>query len=396
MLRHIIENDDRKNISFLVTAPDYKTMAQSARVTFDKVFHNMGEMREGLGEFTLHDGRKIFLRTVVKNPWSVEGLPNCAFCWADEAGLYPRAAWVNIQSRLAIMAGKIILTTTPYGMPWFTKEIVNASKDSDVAYERWSSKDNPAFPDEEYERMRGKLSAKEFQRKFEGIDNKLEGLIFDDFGENNWCDLFEMPHGTQYYGGIDWGYDHPGAIVVRAFPKDGKCYTISIFKRSGLSTTQMVELIKSKQQMFGVRHWFCGHDRPDVISDLNMAGIRASNYFDGDPEMRLVNAGNQAHNELIRTGKYKVFRKIDQWEDLEDEYLSYSWKKKTMEDVSAVEKPNDINDDLMAAERYCTVGTQHLMKEEPVELKIPLNIPYTVDSWDPTQEEDTRGSYEDY
>jgi hypothetical protein len=351
----------------------------------------MNEMKQ---EFNLNDGRKVFFRTVVKQPYAIEGVPNVHFCWADECGLYPRLAYVNIIARLALRGGRCIMTSTPYAQNWFWKDVIKPyeeGKAKDIHVERWSSIANPAFSKEQFEVMKEKLSKKEFERKFLGVHNKMEGLIFEDFTDNNLWEPFPLTDKMPVYGGVDWGFDHATAIVIRAFPGDGCCYTVSIFKKSGLSASQVVEVIRAKAKLFNVKMFYCGADRPDLIKELQMNGVRAVKYFENELEYREVNPGNQKHAELIRSRQYKVFRGIDQIEDLEDEYATYSWKKKEFEDETAKEKPMDINDDLMAAERYATVGTFRLLKEKFREPEIPLNIKYTIDDMDFGEEEKSEG-----
>jgi len=387
-LVYLITSREGKNENYLVVSPDYKTMHQATKVTFMGIMRDLGSMNEMKEEFTLHDGRKVFFRTVCKNPWSIEGVPRCYCIWGDENGLFPRLAWVNMQARVALMRGKILLTSTPYTLNWFSRDVVKPALDGakDIAYERWASVDNPAFPREEFERMRQKLSPKEFARKFLGEHNRMEGLIYEDFGENNIVEPFPLSEDTVYYGGIDWGFDHPTAIEIRAFPGDGKCYTVSIFKRSGLMVSQVLDLIEAKHKTFHVKHFMAGHDRPDLIQELEHRGIPVSKYFDGNEAFREVNAGNQKHNELIRETKWRVFRGIEQVEDLLDEIETYAWNKKEGEEYGK-EKPRDENNDLMDAIRYCTVGTYHLLDRQTEKVEMPIDWKWKVDTFDPSKVE---------
>lgn len=376
---------DYPTANFAVVAPNYPALTQSTRVAFDQFFARMGTMNEMDKVFTLYDGRKIFFRTVVKNPNAVEGIPNCAFIWGDEAGQFPRMAWINIQSRTAFMKGQVFLTTTPYAMNWVKKEIIDKPGE-DMDYFEWLSKDNPAFPDDEFERQKSLLSPREFRRKYMGIHEAMEGLIFDSFDSNNYIDPFELNRDMKIVGGIDWGFDHPFSLVVRCIPQDGHCYTISVFKRSGMNVSQQLDLIAAKTKTFGVSTWYCGADRPDMISELNAKHIPAVKYYEGNNNFREVNAGNQKHAELIRTNKYRVWRGIEQLSDLEDEYATYRWDQKEGEERSK-EKPVKENDDLMDAERYATVGTYHLLTRPEQKVTLPPDLHLYVDSFDPTEDE---------
>ena len=391
-LRKAIQDNKDPRATWLVGAPTYKILNQSTLPTFKKVFGAiLGDYNGQDGCYRLKDGRTVWFRTST-DPDSVEGIPDLGAggglgAWIDEAGKCNRRFWVNVQSRLARCQGKLLLTTTWYALNWLYKSvwqpyIKGDQKDIGLVY--FNSATNPSFPMEELERQRMILSRAEFSRKFLGEPSKPEGLIHPDFGQENYCEPFELDHTYKCYMGVDWGFDHPFALVVRAI-KGNHCYTVSIFKHSGLSTQQQIDVIRSKWRMYSVHQAFCGHDRPDMIEELNRSGLRCVKYFEGNNNFREVNAGNQKHSELIKTRQYQIFRGIDQAEDLEDEYLTYSWDKKESDEETVREKAKSINDDLMAAERYATVGTMRFMRpEEGHDLK-PIYLKPRIDEFDPSE-----------
>jgi hypothetical protein len=247
---------------------------------------------------------------------------------------------------------------------------------------------NPTFPIEEIERQRKLLSPAEFARKFMGEPSKPEGLVFPEFGDLNWVNPRSFDYkNIPVYAGVDWGFDHPMAIDIAAYC-DGCSYTVSLFKRSGLSVSQQIELLKSKARSFNVKAFYCGHDRPDMILELQKAGLVAMKYFEGRNEYREVNAGNQKLGEMIRTRRYLVFRDIEYARDLEDEFFTYSWDHNDGEKKQK-EKPISINDDLIAASRYRVVGTMNLLEQKIEPSKPPSWIarPW-IDTFDPTQNSD--------
>lgn len=380
------------NVNFAVCAPEYKTMHQSTRRAFDLVFQDMGKVSEMAQEFNLPGGRKIYFRTMIKNLNAVEGIPNCVFIWADECAQYPRTAYLNMQSRTAFMKGQLFMTTTPYAFSWPKKEIIDKWKagDPDIDYYEWLSIENPAFPKDEYERQKKMMSQKEFERKYMGKHTRMEGLVFEDFNELNWIDNPPLDKMTMY-GGCDWGFDHPLGLSIRGV-YEGKSYGISFFKESGLSVMQQLELIKAKTKVWHVKHWSCGADRPEMIMELNKMKIPAFKYFEHSPNYREVNSGNAKHAELIKTKDYKVWKSAEAREDLVDEYETYAWDKKEDEEQSK-ERPKDVNDDLMSAERYATIGTLHLLTSPKIKLTVPLGYYQKRDLWKPTDKEKDWDSY---
>ena len=208
-IRSIWPKDKYPDVSFVVAAPDHKTLLQSTMLTFNRRFKGMGELHQSDMVYQLFDGRKIFFRTMIKNPNAIEGIPNCVFVWGDECGMYPRISYFNILGRIARMKGQFIGTTTPYAMNWIKFDIIDKWKqnDPDIDYFEWLSIENPSFPVEEYERQRRLLPERVFRRKYMGIHEAMEGLVYE-FGPKNLADPFNVSN-VPCYGAIDWGHDHP-------------------------------------------------------------------------------------------------------------------------------------------------------------------------------------------
>lgn len=386
--RNFIDECTDPDAAFIIGAPTYKILNQSTLPTFKKVFGPLlGKFHHQDARYTLKDGRNVWFRTAT-DPDSVEGVPNCRFGWVDEAGKCSRKFWVNVEARLARCQGQLLLTTTWYALNWLYQSIwipYKRQERTDIGLVYFNSAENPTFPKEELERQRLILSRAEFSRKFLGEPSKPEGLIFPDFDHNNWCPPMQLNYPkARIYMGIDWGFDHPMALVVRVV-MGNMCRTISIFKQSGLSVSQQLDTIEAKAKLYSVRMCYCGHDRPEMIAELNRRGIKAVKYFEGKNHLREVNAGNQIHHELIRTNRYQVMQGIAQAEDLEDEYLTYSWDQDEDGMHKEREKPVAINDDLMAAERYATVGTEHLLREKAESIITPKHIEFRQDKFDPNE-----------
>lgn len=379
MINQWWESQDRKmhGANYVIVAPTYKILEQSIIPTWMKFSgHLKGQLNKADATFTYVDGGKLFFRTAT-DPDSVIGTPNVRAAWIDECGKVGRASYYAVLERIARLQGKLLLTTTPYSLNWVAREVImpaERGERKDILYVRWRSVDNPSFPPAAYEEARARLPARIFRMRYEGFHDKAEGLIHADWDDLNWVDGFQLPEGTKYYGGVDWGWDHPFALSVRGVTPDGEMYGVSIFKKSGLSTMQQVDLIQQKTKLFHVELWLCGHDRPDMIAELQNRGIAAVKYFEFNKNLREVIAGDQKLSELIKAKRYRVFRNIDQWQELEEEYQTYVWDRDLDDDDRGREKPVDENNDLMAAERYVTCGTVHLIKEPVFKLAQPVGV----------------------
>ena len=383
-LHHQLDEWKPQPANFLICAPTYKVLEQSTRPTFFKlVTKNLGSYNAQDDVLRLKTGGAVYFRSGT-DPDSVIGIPDCVAAWIDEAGKCSLGFFQNIQGRVARMQGTVMITSTPYASNWLAKLCKEAEVRRDILYRRWSSAKNPTYPKEEYERLKNILPAHVFKMRVEGLHDKATGLIFDGWDDLNWVDAPAMDlQGAKYFGGIDWGSNHPFAVTVRAVNEQGQCYGVSLFKGSGLSVTQQLDLIQAKHTQFGVIHWRCGHDRPEMIQELAGRGIPAVNYFEGQPNYREVEPGNMKLAELIKTKKYRVCRGIQYADALEDEYSTYHWDQDDSGELVGKQKPVDENNDLISAERYCTIGTlPYLTTPKDVE-NVPLGYYDKKDYWKP-------------
>lgn len=371
-------NNLNRSYNYVVVCPTYKVMNQSVLPTWISVTkHLHAEVNKQEAFFPLPDGGKVYFRSAT-DPDSVIGTPNVKAAWIDECGKVSRSAFYAVIERIARLEGRILLTTTPYALNWVAKEIIMPAERGqrpDILYVRWRSLDNPAYPQSAWDAAKAQLPARIFRMRYEGYHDKAEGMIHADWDELNWLEPFKLPDGTKFYGGIDWGWDHPFALVVRAITPQGECYNVSFFKRSALSTSQQLDMVQAKTGQFKVQMWFCGHDRPDMIAELNNRGIPAVHYFQFAPNLREVIAGDQKLSELIKIKRLRGFKGVDQWQDYEDEIQTYVWDKDIDSDAVKTEKAaNGGAFDLMAADRYVTVGTIHYVKEPVLKLVTPLGV----------------------
>lgn len=381
--------------NFIVAADNYKTLSQATVPTLMKVISHIGTYNQGKQEFQIKRGGKIFFRTST-DPWSVEGIPDCAFAWIDEAGKCSKMFQINVLGRVARLKGKVLYTSTPYAMNWLYTDVEKpfmSGERKDIALIRFSSADNPAFPRDEYERQKQLMDPRMFRMKYMGIHERMQGLVYQLDGINL-SQSFMLPKGTRFFAGVDWGFaeGHEFALVVRAITPDKFHYTIDEVKLSGLTPDQQMNLCLSKRQTYQIETFYCDPARPDMIAMLQKAGISAIGFHVGKENHKQIVPGIMAHTELMKSGRYRIFQ--DRCPHLIDEYETYHWPE-AQEGKEVAEKPIAINDHLLDAERYVTIGTMHVkVKGEPqpfVGVKRPEQ-----DRWSPIKKSKRAQTWEAY
>ncbi len=339
---------------YLIAAPTVKILQQSTLPKFREVFpSDWGEWKEGSKIFQLKWGGRIFVRST-DDPDYLEGMTIRA-AWLDEAGQMKQMVWTNIQGRLSIAQGPCLMTTTPYNMGWFHRDIqkkisslwqqddegkisetINPDGDDTLAGFNWASVNNPAFSRDEYDRMKRSLSPSMFDRRYRGKFTQLEGLILPNFKV---CDPFVCPPEWPAFGGMDFGQTHPAAImVVRENPQDHEFYVTKEFYKAGASLAQMAGFIQDN----GLREVEGDPQSAQLIKEL-----KDSFHINILPANNDVALGIQKLYQLFAEGRLHIFSSCT---NLIDELESYH---RAMDNEGNVtEKPVKAHDDAVDALRY--------------------------------------------
>jgi PBSX family phage terminase large subunit len=352
---HTFTNPDD---SFLLLAPTYKVMNQSALPYFLRVMEGMGEWKESKAEFDMGRNRKVFMRTG-KDPDSIIGIPNVKAYWLDEAGKATLYFWENIRARAASKGARGLLTTSPYSRNWLYKDFIKPSERGSlpgVPVIRAASWDNPyhtlADPVTR-DAERARMDPRRFDMIFGGEWGQMAGLVYDCWDDDqNLIDPFKLSTDTKYYGGIDWGYyPDPFVLKIRAVTPDGRHYGVSEFVKTHMRLSEIVELCKNKMETYGIRLIYCDPSDPANIAELNANGIPATKADNS------IRRGIDLHYELIKTRRYKEFRGACPHSASEREVYHYPEQADLGPDDDSKELlPVDQDNHTQDADRYLTLA----------------------------------------
>lgn len=273
LLAKIQANHQKGKIGdYLIAAPTVKILNQSTLPKFKELFPaDWGEWREQRQCFELAWGGTIFVRST-EDPDHLEGMTILAG-WLDETGQMKEQAWINVQGRLSINMGPCILTTTPYVENWFWKLVkrIRSNEDPDYEFLNWRSIDNPGFPQSEFDRAKRELPKAIFERRYLGLFTRMEGLIYQDLDEHNFAPPMVIPGEWKRFAGIDFGHNHPTAIVFVA----EKPEVWELNKKTGQ------KVLKEPSVFYIYREFYKSHCLlREVAEHLNRENI---SYVLGDP-----------------------------------------------------------------------------------------------------------------
>lgn len=338
----------------IIVAPTYKILAQATLPKFLSTVRGMGTYRKVDATFKFRHGPTAFIRSL-SDPNAIEGITDVGGIWADEAGLFSRYAWENVMGRAAFKKAPIMVTTTPYALNWLYHlwKDWKAGLEPDVEFISYSSIDNPYFPREEFEAQRRRLDPVRFAMKYLGQFGRMEGLVYPDV---KFINARPLPQGTRYYGGIDWGFTNPFAMVVRAVTPEGLHYRVDEIFKAGLTTDEQIDLCKVKAHIYNIRLFVADPSNPGAITAFNKAGLKC---IGGKND---VVEGIDRHRTLMKENRFFIFK--DENPNGFDEYETYHYPEKTDLKIDEDEKeqvPVSQNDHSCDADRYVTM---HLTESE--------------------------------
>lgn len=359
MFTHSSPNDN-----FLVTSPTYKVLYQSTMPVFMKFLKDYGRMDKKNEIFELFNGGKVFFRTGT-DPDSVIGITDIRYVVCDEAGLYTRYFKDNIFARSSIKEAKIVMVTSPYSLNWLYTDYIRKYKTDPYIQEtchlvQARSNENPYFPAKEYEKKQKLMDPRRFAMIYGGSFDKAQGLVYDCFDSNLMAiDPIKLPYGTRFFGGIDWGSTDPCAIKIRAVTEFGMHYSVDEVYQTQLHAEQILDHCARLKTLWGVERFYADPSRPDMIAYLNSHGIvcvKANNE---------IELGIERHYELIKNGRYQVFRSA--CPHTMDEYETYHYPepgdlKPDQSQKKSINLPVDSNNHAMDTERYITAATHRVDK----------------------------------
>jgi hypothetical protein len=132
--------------------------------------------------------------------------------WADEAGQtkFKLGSWDALNRRVSLHQGRVLVTSTPYNLGWLYQVIwqpwMSAGRDHPyIDVINFESTMNPAFSEEEFERLRESMPAWKFDLFHRGIFTRPAGLIYDNWDDAWVIPPFPIPEHWPRYAGVDFG-----------------------------------------------------------------------------------------------------------------------------------------------------------------------------------------------
>ena len=316
-------------------------------------------------------GREIKLDK--KNSFKLFG--NTVYClygenadaWKNARGFTAAGAYLNeattlhdtfikeVRNRCSYKDARIYIDTNPDNPnhPVKTDYIDKAGErlstgQLNIAEFNFTIHDNTTLSDEYIESLIASTPSGVFtDRNLKGLWVSPDGIVYPDFSADLYITQKEVDklNFTSYYCGVDWGYEHFGAIVVIGVTSGGTCVMLEEHAAQHKEIEYWIEIAHGIQGRYGRRvPFYADSARPEHVNKFNMNGIIC------------INANKSVLSGIEQVGKLFKGKKLlitDNASKFKKEVYSYVWDERKGEPVKT-------NDDVMDALRYA-IYTQYRM-----------------------------------
>lgn len=286
--------------------------------------------------------------------------------YINEATVANEQVFDEIKSRCSASGARLIMDTNP-DRPghWLKQDYIDKADQKTVAQFHWRLTDNTFLTRRYIDKIKASTpSGMFFDRDINGEWVAAEGAVYTDFDRNvHYVDIEDVPDIVRYWAGMDFGWEHPGALILLGEGDDGNVYLLKEWSSQHRSIDEWIRIIQCDiEPEIGRIRVYCDSARPDLINDMECAGIDAWNAH------KDVVAGIGTVASMFKQRRLFVVRQnVDRFDDEIDAYV---WKP-------GADEPVKQNDDVMDAIRYA-VYSDKVENEEAVEIN---TSPILIGGW---------------
>ena len=240
--------------------------------------------------------------------------------WLDEEP--PQDIYTEAQTRTLDVEGTILLTFTPLsGASDVVLHLIDGGEGIFCINVTW---DDAPHLDEKAKRQM-LMSYPEWERdtRSKGVPLAGSGVVYPVSDDDIICDPFDIPDHFARICGVDFGIDHPGAGVWEAWDKDRDIiYVYDCYKMRGQTAAYHVDAVKTRGDWIPVAWPHDGMQREKSSGEPLAAQWRSkganmlpdsARYDDESGGPQATEPVVQEIDERMRTGRFKVFKGLEDW-----------------------------------------------------------------------------------
>lgn len=260
--------------------------------------------------------------------------------YINEGTVSNREVFNEIKSRCSGDGARILMDTNPDNpMHWLKQDYINQADGKTIAEFHWKLTDNTFLSDRYMQSiMDSTPSGMFYDRDINGAWVAAAGIIYPDFQEAvHFISADKVPPIIRHFVGVDFGWEHPGVFCLFGEGIDGNIYLLKEWSGKHRSIDDWIAIGKKIVDKCGDILFYCDSARPDLIMEMQIAGLRAINAI------KDVVAGIGYVASLFKQRRLFIVR--SEVSLFKEEIDVYAWKENAEEPVKEM-------DDCMDAMRY--------------------------------------------
>lgn len=332
---------------YLVVEPINKMVDQIARPYVEEYFNHTPLKGEWIEKTRCYKGPgyEIFFGSADKPDMLEGGQYDGIIC--DEVAEYRRRVWTVLRGRVLLKEGQFLGISTPY--PGKTQAWIQ-----DEPYEQWKmgnpkykfvqclSTANPAFPQEEFDRLKKELPPSEFAMRYCGEFTAAIGLIYDLKIENR-EPYEEPPENAEVWCGMDFGFGHPTTLAYM-YEKDHVVHMFREYSAHAIDYETHAVNNAPFIMKYHVRRIYYDPSNPQGAFEMKKEFRKLGMEVQFIAAINDVNIGITEVNRAMNTLEFMI---SENCVETKEQFRNYVWKG---------EKPLKEDDDLLDAVRYGMMG----------------------------------------
>lgn len=262
--------------------------------------------------------------------------------YINEGTMANEEVFNEIKARCSGEGARILIDTNPDQPEHWLKTNFIDKADGKVIQAYHYELDDNTFLDNRY-RNNVKASTPSgmfYDRDIKGLWVSADGIVYQDFRKDiHYISRKELQNKNivRYFAGVDWGYEHYGAVVLIGEDDKGNLYLIKEIAKQYKDIDYWVKVAKDIISKYGNIPFYCDTARPEHIVRFQNEGINAL-YAN-----KSVLSGIEVVAKRFKTNSLYVVE--DDVELFKKEIFMYAWNKKTGE-------PLKVWDDVLDSLRY--------------------------------------------
>lgn len=275
--------------------------------------------------------------------------------YINEATVANEIVFDEIKSRCSAPGARIIMDTNP-DRPghWLKTDYIDKADQKTIAQFHWKLTDNSFLTQRYIDSIKASTpSGLFYERDINGAWVSAEGVVYPDFNRDiHYVTAEDVPEIVKYWAGMDFGWEHHAAVVLFGESENGCVYLLKEYSSKHKNIDGWIDIINKIQKHTGKITVYCDSARPDLINDMQCAGINARNAH------KDVIAGIGEVATMFKNRRLYIVR--ENVSRFDEEIDTYCWKE-------GADEPVKVNDDVMDAMRY-GVYSERVEREESAEL----------------------------